>query len=336
MTRVSIGDMAQGHMLRIHNQRMKEQMGTLIDEMASGRTADISRHLTGSYAYLSDVERKLTILEGYATATAEAQVLTSAMQDALELFQSFGQDLGLAAVAATSTHVPEAVAHVSQRAQGDFARMVSALNTDTGGRAIFSGTATDRAPLADPEVILADLRLALAGQTTAGGVQAVVDAWFDDPGGGFETLGYTGGADTLAPLAVADGETLALTIKADDSVFRDQLKQAAVIALASDATLGFDVELQRDIVKTAAETLAFRQDALTGLRGTLGQAETRVDDTLARIGAEQVSYQMARTELLSVDPYETASRLEDVQYQLEALYSVTVRLSRLSMLEFMR
>lgn len=336
MTRVSIGDMAQGYLLRSHNHRMKEQMTALVEEMSSGRTADISRHLTGSYAYLSDVERKMTVLEGYATATAEAQALTSAMQDALGHFQTLGQNLGNAAVMAAATHVPDAAANVSARARGDFARMVAALNTESAGRSLFSGTATDDAPLANAGDMLADIRTALAGQTSVAGIEAVLDTWFDTPGGGFETLAYTGGDDTLAPLAVAEGESLDLAIKADDPVFRTQLKFSAMAAMASDSTLAFDAGLQREIMARVGEGLAFDQDALTGLRADLGQAEARIEETKSRIGAEQVSYQMAHSELLDVDPYETASRLEDVQYQLEALYAVTVRMSRLSLLEFMR
>jgi len=336
MTRVSIGDMAQSYLLRSHNLRMKEQMTALVEEMSSGRTADISRHLTGSYAYLSDVERKMTVLEGYAAATAEAQVLSSAMQEALGHVQTLGQDLGNAAVTASATHVPEAVASVSGRARGDFARMVAALNTESAGRSLFSGTATDRAALAAPADMLTDLRAALAGETTLTGIEAALDTWFDMPGGGFETLGYTGGSITLAPLTVAEGESVALAIKADDAVFRSQLKFTAMAALASDPALAFGADLQREIMARTGEGLAFGQDALIGLRADLGQAEARIEETKSRIGAEQVGYQMAHSELLDVDPYETAARLEDVQYQLEALYAVTVRMSRLSLLEFMR
>lgn len=335
MTRLSIGDMAQGYMLRGHNFRIKEQMNTLVDEMASGRTADVSRHLTGSYSYLSDLERNLTILDGYGTATAEAQVLTATMQGALESFQSFAQNLGAAALTSASTEIPEAVNTVSQRARGDFARMVAALNTTSGGRALFSGTATDSAALAAPDAMLADLRLALAGQTTLAGIEAELDTWFG-PGGGFETLGYTGGSDTLSPLAVAEGETLELPIKADDQVFRDQLRAAAMAALSADPSLAFPVTLKRDMMKTAGEALSFNQDAMTQLRADLGHAEARVEETKARIESERTSFQIARTELLSIDPYETASRLEDVQYQLESLYAVTVRLSRLSLTGYLQ
>jgi flagellar hook-associated protein 3 FlgL len=37
-----------------------------------------------------------------------------------------------------------------------------------------------------------------------------------------------------------------------------------------------------------------------------------------------------------VDPYEAATKLEAAQSQLEALYTVTARLSRLNLVDFLR
>ncbi len=336
MTRVSIGDMAQSFMLRHQNTRLKSHMNTLVQELASGRTADVTRHLSGSYSYLADIERNLTTLDGYATATGEAKVLTGAMQESLNVFQTLATDLGLAAMSSASSYLPEAVQSTSFRAVGDLGRMIAAINTNVAGRALFSGAAVDRPPLASANVMLDDLRITLAGQTTLTGVEAAMDTWFDTIGGGFETLGYTGGTTSLSPITVGEGETLDLDLRGDNTAIRSLLKAAAMAALASDDTLGFDIDLQAEILQSAGESLALDQTELVQIRADLGYAEARVEDTKARISAEQVSFQIARTELLAVDPFETATELEDVQFQLESLYAVTVRLSRLSLVDYLR
>ena len=72
MTTTTIGDLAQSYLLRRQNTDLKSRLNTLVEELSSGRTADIARHLSGSYSYLADVERNLSLLDGYNSATSEA------------------------------------------------------------------------------------------------------------------------------------------------------------------------------------------------------------------------------------------------------------------------
>ena len=179
------------------------------------------------------------------------------------------------------------------------------------------------------------LRTEVAGETTLAGVQAVFDTWFG-PGGDFEMIGYTGDTKDLSAFALGNGESVDLALRGDDASVRVLLKNAAMAALASDTSLGFDQTLQSEIVVAAGEGLAFQQNGLTEIRADLGYAQSRIEESATRIAAERTSFQMARTELLSVDPYETVTRLEDVQFQLEGLYTVTARLSRLSLTDYLR
>ena len=78
------------------------------------------------------------------------------------------------------------------------------------------------------------------------------------------------------------------------------------------------------------------QDQLTKLRADIGFSQSRIQNVSTRNAAQTTSLEYARTALLEADPYETATKLEDVQFQLQSLYSVTVRLSELSLLNFMR
>ena len=78
------------------------------------------------------------------------------------------------------------------------------------------------------------------------------------------------------------------------------------------------------------------QTPLTELRAGLGSLQGRIEETATRNSAERTSTQLARLGLVGIDPYETASKLEDVQLQLQTIYTVTVRSSRLSLTEFLR
>lgn len=334
MTFTTIGDLAQSYLLRRQNSDLKAQMSTLVEELSSGRAVDIARHLSGSYSYLADVDRNLSLLEGYDSATSEAALFTQTMQDALDGFQTLAGDLGLALVSASQSHLHQAVTNTSARAVEDFGALIGRLNTTIGGRSLFAGVDTDKAPIAAAGDILDALRTDIASETTLAGIQAKLDSWFDI-GGGFDTVAYQGSTTSLSPFALGAGEMVNLDLRADNAAVRTLLKHAALAALASDASLGHPPALQKEIVEAAGKGLTFDQNALTEIRADLGYAQSRIEESAIRISAERTSYQMARTNLLAVDPYETVTRLEDVQFQLEGLYTVTSRLSRLSLTDYL-
>lgn len=334
MTLNTVGDLAQSYLLRKQNGDLKSQLGTLVEELASGRTADVSQHLSGSYAYLADVERTLSLLEGYTTATSEAQLFTDTMQTALEGFQSISSSLGLDLITAAQSGLPDIGSSVSLRAKGDLDAMIGKLNTSDGGRFLFSGIDTDTPPMSSADTILAALRVEVASETTLAGIQSTLDDWFG-PAGGFETVAYQGATTSLSPYALGRGETVNLDLRADDDAFRVLLKHTAMAALAADTTLGFDQNLQKEMILAAGQGLTFDQTGITGIRADLGYAQSRIEESSTRISAERVSLQMARTELLAIDPYETVTNLEDVQFQLESLYAITARLARLSLTDYL-
>ncbi|NIZ10834.1 flagellin [Pseudooceanicola sp. HF7] len=335
MSLISIGDLAQSFMLRQQNTDLKTRMGSLVEELASGKASDIGRHLSGSYSYLSDVDRNLTLLDAYEDATGEAILFTDGMQSVLGRFQDMISELGLASMSASSAGLAEVVNNVSDRAVQDLRVIVSALNTDVAGRTMFSGVDTDQPALISADEILDELRPLVAGETTLAGIQAQLDTWFDSAGGGFETVAYQGATTSLPAFQLGAGETVDLDLRADDPAIRVLLKHAAMAALAGDDALSFPVNLQKEMLGAAGEGMSFEQQGLVRIRADLGYAQSRAEEGQVRISVERTSYNMARTNLLEVDPYETASKLEDVQFQLESLYAVTVKLSRLSLTDYL-
>ena len=55
----------------------------------------------------------------------------------------------------------------------------------------------------------------------------------------------------------------------------------------------------------------------------------------ARNEAEETSLEFARNSLLAADPFETATELENVQFYLQSLYTVTARNSQLNLVNFL-
>lgn len=336
MTLTPIGDLSHSFMMRQRQTDLKTDMLALQTEVTTGLAADTRTHLGGDYAHLSDIERSISMLDTYRVAINEAETMTVAMQNALGTVQDVSSDLSSGLLLAAQSGARQGLETISDDAGLAFSTIVSQLNGRAANRTLFSGAAYGTAALATGEEMLASLRTAVAGETTLTGVQAALDTWFDMVGGGFETVGYLGSTTDGTPLQLSEDVRVGLSLRADDTVFRDILKATAMAALSGDETLGFSLNLQASMVGRAGTDLIEVQPFLTDRISGLGLVQSRIDDNKVRNEAAALTLELSRNTLLGVDPYESATRLDQVQSQIETLYAVTVRASRLSLLDFMR
>lgn len=316
-----IGDLAQSFLLQRHNTALKRTMDRLTGELSSGQASDLTRHLDGGLARLADIDHKLVTLERYRSAAAEAQADTGLMQTALEAVQTHAGTLSGAALTHANGSGTADIASLSIAARAGLEGIVSALNSSAAGRALFAGNDPAGAPLRPAAELLSAATAAVSGATGAPDVEARLDAFFDDPGGGFETLIYQGGDDGPPPYRLGPGDTLALDLQADDPALRAVLKQTVLAAVLDDPSLALSESERAALAKRAGEGLLARQTDLAHLRAGLGLAEGRIEEAGARLAAESAALELAKGQMVSVDPYETASELETVQLRLETLYN---------------
>ncbi len=336
MTMTSIGDLALAHMLRGQGSALKSRLHSLSQEMASGRVSDITQHLRGDFSHLATLERGMAVLDSYSMNAREAASLTATMQQSLDRIQDVAGSLGGDLVSAGSSNIENVIESAGQSAKGAFLAIARTLNSATAGASLFAGSEFDQAALAPGDVIFAELKSVVAGETTLSGVQAALNTWFDTPGGGFETNAYQGGGSARSPLHLGEGLSLDIDLRANNQNFRDIMKAAAMGALAGEDDLGFSADLKKDLIAEAGVDLLSDMDGLTGMRADLGYVQSRIEERQVQLSTEIAGMQLTHQALLGADPYETVTELENAQSQLETLYTVTVRTSRLSLLGFMQ
>jgi flagellar hook-associated protein 3 FlgL len=259
--------------------------------------------------------------------------LTGAMQTVLNTVEGMASSLGpslLAASNAGATQVNLAAGEARQKLD----TAIGLYNTDLGGRALFAGVATDGNAVIDVEALLATLDTEIIGATSAADVEARVTAWFEAPTG-YATLGYLGGS-SLAALAIAPGETAGLDFTAADPGIRDTLKGLVMAAMLDRGALAGHPFARADLARRAGENLISSQTSRTNMAARLGTVEGQVEAASVRNSAEASALGIARNGITAIDPYETASRLEATRQQLEMLYTLTARISRLSLVDFLR
>ncbi|KIC49619.1 flagellin [Tateyamaria sp. ANG-S1] len=330
-----LGDLAQTFLLQRRGAALKSEMARLNQELASGQVSDVKSVLAGNVSYLSDIEADMRTMSAYKIATTEAAQFADSAQNALNRMDTSAGTLSNALLTVSSIAVGPVLDQLSVDATHEFEAIVSALNTSSGGRSIFAGTATDTPATTNAGSILADLRAAIAGQTGVSNIADAVTQWFDDPAG-FRNSAYTGSDNAIAPFQIAEDRQVSVDLKADQTVFRDLLKGAALAAIAADDTLGLSAAGQQEILEIAGSELIRAKDQLTATQGNLGSAQARIDAIATQNAARATALEFAKGALLQADPYETATQLEAVQFQLQSLYTVTARMSDLSLVNFVR
>ncbi len=334
MALTSIGDLAQGMVLRTRMTDVKRTVQTLTEELATGRISDISGRFGGGVDALSDIDRSLKALEGYALATREAGFFAAGAQSSLAHVQDVSAALAADLVKIDETSPTSQRNLAAQQARADLGTIMAALNGRAAGRSLLAGTATDRAPLQPADTLMAELTAAAASAATASDVISAVETWFDNPAG-FETVVYSGSNQALAPFRIGPDETITFDLRADNPALRMVLEGVALAALAADPAIAPDANAQATLLRKAGDKLFAAQDGLSEIRADLGFMESRVEETAARNSSSRASLEMARNGMIGADPYETASRLQEAQFQLESIYAVTARAARLSLVRFL-
>ena len=336
MTITSIGDMAQHMMNSLRTTTVKNDLNRLAYELGSGLKADVGASLNGDFYMLAGVERQLTVLEGYQTATQDATLFLEVAQTTLDQVQTVTGDLGRDLLSASESGLSASVESVARSAQNDFDAIVSALNGRVADRTLFGGTATDGAALISADDMMTQLSAAVAGAASISDIVDAVDDYFMTPGGGFETNAYLGSTNDLAPMRLNDTQSAVFEVRADSDELREAMRDTALAAMALDAGLNLNLSEQKQLMEVAGERLLTGQDNLTTVRATIGFNQERVEDAVASNAAQRSTMLMTQSDLLSADSTEVAGQLQAVQVQMELVYTITARLSQLTLANYVR
>jgi len=334
MSLQTIGDLARGAMLRRQNSELKTQMTRLTEEVSTGLSADPVRHLSGKLSGLADIEQSLTLNRSYKAAATEAGLIATAMQAALGRVEgdtgALAEGLVLAETTGGSIEIPVLAGQARDTLEG----LVNSLSTRVVGRSLFSGSDVTAQPLASATTIVSAVQATLGGASDAASVEAAVTGFFA-PGGDFDTLIYQGGTEPVGAIPLGSGEAVTLDIRADSAALRAGIQNTVMAVLAGEDSIALTQQERQTLMTRAGEGLLSAQGQVALLRADLGHAEYRIEQATSRIASEISSLETGRNSLTAVDPFTAATELEAVQLQLETLYTITARSSRLSLVNFL-
>ena len=330
-----VSDLQQSLLNRRQNSELRAQLVQLTQEVGSGRVSDIHDSLSGNIAPLASVSKSLTMLNAYETTANQLNLRLDYAYSAIDGIRSKVSGLGPEILGALNQG-EASLDLVIDSASNAFETAVQALQVRVGDRFIFSGENSTSSPLISAEQMLVALRTETAGLTDADDFFDAVDRWFTEAGNGFETSAYVGGVASGEGVAVSSTTVASDTPTADTMVLREGLRDLAMVKLVAEGSFSGSIEAQAALGQRIGGSMLATSDAMTRQQAQLGSTQEQVSQAIAQTQSEQFSMNQAYNELVGVDLFEAASRLEDTQTRLESIYLITAKTSRLNLADYLR
>lgn len=336
MSFLSIGDLAQSFRARRQVTDLKSALQRHAAELTTGQHARPLQALRGDVSGWAAIEAGRSRAAAQGLAIAEARSFADGQQAVLSRLVDAAADSARGLLPLRDGAQPAAVDAAARAARVALDGAVAALNQRLADRSLFAGSASGGPALASATEIVAALAAATAGADSAATLEAAVAAWFDTPGGGFEADAYRGGAAAAGPFRLGEGEIVTARATASDPALRATLQALAMAALIDEGALAGQTRERAAALGRAGERLMETQGGLVALAAEVGGLQARIDSAGTRNRTELAALDIARQDLLGVDPYEAATRLEDSRARMDTLFTLTARLSRLSLSEYLR
>lgn len=337
---------------------LQEQLSQASQEVSTGIRADVYRSLgvrsAETLALRARMDRNAGLISSNRVLTNRMELMAETLGQARDIAQGF---LNLAI---SNRDTPAATAVTLQASARDaLEQLRSLINVSYHGAALFSGVDSGQAPLqgwddANPQTGLSP-RGVVEG-VIGGGIASAADAAAKvaememifssadaaQPARNFEATFYNGtplldagGAPSPRLTAhVEDGVTLSYGVQANDTAFTQLLRGLSMLA-GADASTITDPDAYGTWVGAAVDALGAGIEGLIQTEAGLGGQQKVLEETIAQQTDRNDLYNRQILSVEGVDAYEAASRMSQLQTQLEATYAVTARLSKLSFLNFM-
>ncbi len=334
MNGLSVGDLSQHFQSLRQNGITKDRLLTLTQELSTGQKSDMTAELKGDVGRLLSLDREIEMFDSFKQNTVEVAQVQAMMQNALETIDVLRErqsSISLPITVATSRPIVESAAKSSTSA---FTEMVATLNRQLGDKSLFAGVQTDGAAFEDASLMMADIVGTIGPSPTTSDVIAAVDFWFDDPAGGFATMGYIGDTGAAAERRIGPTQSASYVVTGQSEGVKDVL-HAIAYGAAADALAGtITTEQQTELLKKSGVDLLSAATTLNGTRSELGASEAFVAEKKTEYETQLTALRIMRNDMTTADPFETALRLQEVQQQLETQFAVTARLSGLSLANY--
>lgn len=334
--------------LRYQMMRMQTELVQRQQEATTGRVADPGVALGSRAGFTFSMARDIERLDGLIKANGLTGSRLSATLDTLDQLSKVGQDLLSTVITATSgTSDKEVTRDVAKSA---LQTMTSLLNSNMDGQYLFAGINTDVKPLndfTDPASpnrtqFEADFATHFGFAPTDAGAADITAAEMQDfldtvvePGfmGADWQTNWSNASDEKITSRITLSETAETSATANGEAMRKLAMATSVLTSLLDGPL--NEETQRYLYDRTTELVGQALNDIASTQSQLGITQKRVSDASERLSAQVDLSKSLITDLEGVDPFEAATKVNELLTQIETSYALTARIQKLSLLRYL-
>ena len=323
----------------------QEQLLRAQVEVQTGRHYDIGLTLGATAGAAISLRLQLSELEQTATIAEQAGVRAGMTQSTLQGLSQLATDFIAVLTGARGAVLGQQLAR--DAATSAFETFAGMMNVTFAGQHLFGGLNSGSPPIDSYQDSTAEAAVSAAfiGQfgfppedpAVAGITGPQMQAFLDGPFAGlFEPAEWAGNWSNAASTNLLSRSGPAQQVDESsnaNAAVAPGLAQAFTMVMA----LGEGNLSQAAFEATVDKALSLIGGAQLDLgneQSRIGIAQQRISAAVETVGTRSFSVTKAIQALESVDPYEAATRVNTLMIQLEASYSLTGRLSRMSLLSY--
>ncbi|ABR59137.1 flagellar hook-associated family protein [Sinorhizobium medicae] len=345
-----VSNLAVQNAMRLTIQQGQAELLKLQTEVTTGRHADVGLALGSSTARSVSLQRELARLGTLVDTNSVVTQRLAASQSALAAMAEAAQQVRNTLVTFKGNDAADQLAIQNTEIQSAISAFSSAANLSFNGEFLFAGINTDVRPFNDYSAAGSTAKTtfdnALATYMSANGIASMSDftkAQMED----FIT-------NTLEPLYASDAQWAADWSDASSQNMTSRISTTEVVQSSANATtegfrkfaLASVIALELMDENVSSEVRAYIGEAalgyveqantqITAERSTLGISEARVKKANTSLQAQIKLIKTHITDLEGVDTYEASTRMNTLLTQVETSYTLTSRIQRLSLIDFL-
>ncbi len=316
--------------------QIREQIQVVSQEAVTGLKSDLKTATNGDVGRAHLLQKAQSDLLQAQEVNTLSETRLSFMSRAVSGARTTLNSIDTRGFIALNSGTPNGVNAIAEEAENSIRLVMNALSISHGERNLFSGDRTNVSTFAGADTLLEDVRNIIATAPNADAAKTALDDYFDTPGGGFETNVYQGGDGNPPALPVGNGQTVQVPVSGRNQEIKDVLKGLAIMATAKESLPPTDTAGFAFLFEEGTKAAAKGGSGLIRLETEIGTLGETVEKAKTQNDRERTALETAFQNLFGRDQFEAAAELQSLQVQLEASYTITARLSNLTLTNFLR
>lgn len=343
----SVSTAAVSNALRYSLLRAQSDLVNAQKESQNGTVADTGLALGTRTAVTVSFQRDMDRLNGIIDSNSLVSARLKAAQNSMSQISTAAQTFLSALTTTSSGSALSSVTLDSSKTMLD--QLTAILNTSFNGEQLFAGVNTDVKPINDFNAPGSPAKAAFdtAFQTFFGFTQSdpaaasisstqmstflttQVEPQF--LGAGWQA-NWSNATDQTIVSRITLTETTSTSVSANNDSLRKLAMTSATIRDLFDSNVGAGG--RQAVIDWAISAVGGATGELGTLQATTGIAEKRVTDASDRLRVQSDLFEKQIGNLINVDPYEAATRVNDLLSHIQTSYALTARIQQLSILNY--